>query len=183
MRWISLVASLLCSVLPSLSLAQGQALPQQLAIRSENLPYEERALMELYFVCPSCDATEIHYAVQQQVGGLGYVKAVVSAPTAVTVESGSGRFIRNTVTVDAGRRYYMGNLAIFGSKSFPIDQLKRAVLLQSGMVFSTPLLGTSLENLRQLYAGAGLRNMTAAPILCFDETRHVINLTLDINEE
>ena len=182
MRVSCVVVLALGCALSGSSFAQPHPLPERLVIQSSNLPADERALMESQFACSSCKEADIQESVQEKVRGLGYFKAVVSNPVITTMDSNGEHVVRNTVTVDAGARYYMGDIEINGAKLLPMSQLRGAMLLRSGMVFSTTLVGIGLENLRKIYVGAGHPNMVATPSVRLDEVHHVVTLTLDIDE-
>ncbi|HEY9137729.1 MAG TPA: POTRA domain-containing protein [Terriglobus sp.] len=182
MRVSCVVALVLSCALSGSAFAQSQPLSERLVIQSSNLPADELSLLESQFACSSCKEADIQESVREKVRGLGYFKAVVSNPVITTMDSNGEHVVRNTVAVDAGARYYVGDIEINGAKLLPMSQLLGAMPLRPGMVFSATLLGMGLENLRKVYAGFGHPNMVAVPSVRIDELHHVVTLTLDIDE-
>src|SRR5215831_7846543 len=88
-----------------------------------------------------------------------------------------------TINVEENDQYRVGEVKVTGNKLFP-EVLVRAVLgLVPGEVFNEERLRKSFDNLKKLYGQRGYINFTAVPLQDFDETKKVVNLTVNVDED
>src|SRR5439155_10020607 len=88
-----------------------------------------------------------------------------------------------TINVEENEQYRVGEVKVTGNKLFP-EILIRAVLgLVPGEVFNEERLRKSFDNLKKLYGQRGYINFTAVPLQDFDETKKVVNLTINVDED
>ena len=135
-------------------------------------PVSEDALIE-----------ELGERVRQAFRNLGYFKAVVNEPRASFVASDHGkRIVDIRVRAQAGAQYRLGEIQFTGAKAFPTDRLRAVFEQQNGDVYNATKFGAGLENLRTLYGTAGYAQMSFVPSPITDESRHLIDWTIDISE-
>src|SRR5215813_729694 len=88
-----------------------------------------------------------------------------------------------TINIEENDQYRVGDVKVTGNKLFP-EVLIRAVLgLTPGEVFNEERLRKSFDNLKKLYGQRGYINFTAVPLQDFDETKKVVNLTINVDED
>src|SRR6185295_17860088 len=88
-----------------------------------------------------------------------------------------------TIKIEENDQYRVGDVKVTGNKLFN-ELFIRAVLgLIPGEIFNEERLRNSFDNLKKIYGAQGYINFTAVPLQDFDETKKVVNLTINIDEE
>jgi hypothetical protein len=114
---------------------------------------------------------------------LGYFEAAADDPRMSFVASDRRRRIADVrVRVKEGAQYRLGKIQFENAKLFPTDQLRAAPELQDGDLFNATKFGRGLENVRNLYETEGYVSFSAIPQLIKDDSRHDIDLIVDIDE-
>ncbi len=67
--------------------------------------------------------------------------------------------------------------------AFPLDELRKLVLLQDGDLFDISKLRDSFDALKERYAGAGYIDFTCGPQFDIDDEKGVINMMLILDEQ
>ncbi len=84
------------------------------------------------------------------------------------------------ISVDEGRRYYLGNLDITGNSHFPDDAVKNSFTIKESSVFNEEKFKDSIEKVRELYGDEGYIYLNINPLR---ETKDsLINVNLVLNE-
>jgi outer membrane translocation and assembly module TamA len=154
---------------------------RHLIIQSQDLPAADRVNVANDLEHSACSPDEVQSAVRTKVRDLGYFDAVVHKPDTL---KGGGNLSDTTVVVevDAGVRYYLGELKVMGLNVFTADRLRKEVLLKSNTVFAPTLLGRSVERIRVLYGRAGYVNAVVTPTFAINRRDRTINLFLFLQE-
>src|SRR5262245_37985823 len=88
-----------------------------------------------------------------------------------------------TINVEENDQYRVGEVKVSGNKQFN-ELVIRAILgLVPGEIFNEERLRKSFENLKKLYGSRGYINFTAVPLQDFDETKKIVNLNINVDEE
>ena len=86
------------------------------------------------------------------------------------------------IEIDEGQLYRVGEVKVSGDLMLPEDELLKVVKLQPGNIFSRKVLRDSIEALTDLYANSGYAYANVAPVTKKDKQKHLIALTLDIEQ-
>lgn len=125
-------------------------------------------------------APDIEEHVMQALRERGYFKAHASN-VSFTPQPGS-KAVDVTVKVEPGPQYRLGQIRFENVTVFSSNQLRQLVPLQSGDLFNATEFSKSLDALRNLYSTRGYVDMVLNPVPRIDESRHVINLVLSLDE-
>jgi outer membrane protein assembly factor BamA len=125
-------------------------------------------------------APDIEEHVMQALRERGYFKAQASN-VSFTPQPGS-KAVDVTVKVEPGPQYRLGQIRFENVTVFSSNQLRQLVPLQSGDLFNATEFSKSLDALRNLYSTRGYVDMVLNPVPRIDESRHVINLVLSLDE-
>jgi len=161
----------------------------RLTIESNSLPERDRRQIVRQFEGSSYEgasqaiAEEFGQRVRMALRDRGYFEAGVDDPEMSFTAADHGRRIADVrIKVKEGAQYRLGKIKFVNAKLFPADQLRGAFDLQDGDLFNATKFGRGLENMTNLYATEGYANFTAIPQPIKDDSRHVIDETVDVNE-
>jgi outer membrane protein assembly factor BamA len=113
----------------------------------------------------------------------GYFKVQVSGK-AKTLTNSNGRRIAIEVRVDGGMQYRLGGIMFKNNKAISdVAGLRGLFPIKDGDIFSREKIAAGLENLRRSYGELGYINFTAIPDTVFDDTRGMISLEIDVDED
>jgi len=88
-----------------------------------------------------------------------------------------------TINIEENDQYRVGEVKVTGNKQFN-ELVIRAILgLVPGEIFNEERLRKSFDNLKKLYGSRGYINFTAVPLQDFDETKKIVNLTVNVDED
>src|SRR5215510_12966509 len=88
-----------------------------------------------------------------------------------------------TINIEENDQYRVGEVKVTGNKQFN-ELVIRAILgLVPGEIFNEERLRKSFDNLKKLYGSRGYINFTAVPLQDFDETKKVVNLNINVDED
>ena len=149
-------------------------------VLSKTLPALDREQLVHLFQQKSYPELEIEERVRQALRDRGYFKAQTN-DISFTPEAGS-KAVDVTVKVEPGPQYRLGQIRFENATVFSSDQLRKLVPLQEGDLFNVTEFSKSLDALRSLYATRGYVDMVLNPVSRTDESRHVIDLTLELDE-
>jgi hypothetical protein len=162
---------------------------RKLVIESSTLPNRDRKQVVRQF--EGCRYEGASDPVAQELGeriraalrNLGYFEAAAADPKMSFVASDRRKRIADVrVRVQAGAQYRLGEIQFTGAKAFPAARVRAVFQLQKGELFNATKFGAGLEHLRTLYGTAGYINLVAIPQPIKDDSRHVIDWTVDIEE-
>jgi outer membrane protein insertion porin family len=88
-----------------------------------------------------------------------------------------------TIKIEENEQYRVGDVKVTGNKLIPEPYIKAILGLIPGEVFNEERLRKSFDNLKKLYGAQGYINFTAVPVQDFDETKKVVNLNINIDED
>ena len=188
---ILVLSVLTCGVLGSVCHADSTKAIQirRLTIESDNLPQRYRRQVERDFEGSSYEGAS--YSVAEEVGeriraalrDLGYFEAAADEPKMSFVASGRRRLVADVwVRVKEGAQYRLGEIEFKNAKLFPAARMRAAFNLQEGDLYNATKFGAGLEHLMRLYVNAGYVNFVEIPEPITDESRHVIDWTIDVDE-
>jgi outer membrane protein assembly factor BamA len=86
------------------------------------------------------------------------------------------------VEVNPGSQYSLGEIYFRRTAAFPSQQLRNLFSMRRGDLFNGSKFGEGLGNLQKLYASRGCINMVAAPGVRIDESKHILDIFLDVDE-
>src|SRR5262245_28394001 len=88
-----------------------------------------------------------------------------------------------TINVEENDQYRVGEVKVTGNKQFNEAVIRAILGLVPGEIFNEERLRKSFDNLKKLYGSRGYINFTAVPLRDFDETKKLVNLNINIEEE
>ena len=169
-------------------LAQGPAFQEpelhvhKLSIISADLPASERKQIIHAFAGSTYSSDELQERIRQQLRDTGYFDPSVELRKLEFVSTKEPVYKADLkFTVRAGEKYHVGEIIFEGAKTFPPEHL-RSLFPASGTLFNATAIGKSLENLKELYGTAGYINFGAIPKPMLDSGRHVVDLTIAVDQ-
>ena len=118
----------------------------------------------------------------------GYIEAVASDPESQPLVLSNGRqSILLVASVSEGEQFKLGHVDFRNepdNRALSIDEvtLRDQLNLREGDVLDADIVRDALNKIQRLYANKGYRESTGTPVLHFDRTRHIIDLTFSITE-
>lgn len=125
----------------------------------------------------------------------GYFKPIINQPKTQThdtghsgfhiplLQSGSGKAVDITMSIEEGERYTLGGIAFKNNKAVQNTKALRNLFpIKDGDIFSKEKVGKGLENLRKAYGELGYINFTSIPDTRFDDDKKQIFLDIDVDE-
>jgi len=132
----------------------------------------------------------------------GYFKAVVDVKDLKTVDEHKsgvpipipgigaehGKATNITVSIEEGAQYHMGKLNFRSADPdqgliFKTEFLQRVFPLKEGDIFDADKIRKSLDDFRKLYGDYGYIDFTAEPLFDVNDTKKVINMTLQFDQQ
>jgi outer membrane protein assembly factor BamA len=113
---------------------------------------------------------------------LGYLQTLVDIVPYLEKVEPCTQFYSASVLIQRGSQYRLGKIG-FIAKIFPEAQLKDQMQVASGEIFDVSKIRASLDALHRIYCRRGYIDSTLEPILQFDETTGLIDLTIKVEEE
>lgn len=157
----------------SLSLISG-SLPE---------PVRQRIIHGLQGTETDTRGEELTERVRQYLRDDGYFTARAEGMLVSGITETQGRrFADFSVRVEPGARYALGEITFQDAKAFSADQLRRQFPLRGGELLYAAEMAKGLENLRKLYTAKGYANFAAIEKPMMDETRHVVDIIIVIEE-
>jgi hypothetical protein len=179
-----LVVSLLATAglgQPRLEKPEHSVRISKLVIESNSLPDADRERIIRLFQQKTYPEGEIGERIRQALQDVGYFKVVVDEPKFSFLTEGRG--IANvTVKVEPGAQYRLGEIRFRKTTVFPAAQLRDVFSQRNGDLFSPTKFSRGLDDLRKLYGTRGYVNTVANPAPTYDESRHTIDLVVDVDE-
>jgi outer membrane translocation and assembly module TamA len=155
----------------------------KLVIESNSLPDADRErIIRLFQQKTYCQA-EIGERIRGALRNLGYFKAVVDEPRFSYPTQVEGRRGANlTVRAEPGAQYRIGQIHFQKTTIFPPAELRNLFSLRRGDLFNATKIGEGLEDMRKLYGTQGYINLVAVPEIVSHESRHIIDLVVEVDE-
>ena len=154
-----------------------------LTIVSNDLPEVERQQIVREYEGRTIPLEELVERIRQNLRDSGYAEASAEIPQlAAMVSAPPARSVDVTVRVTAGAKYQLDAIRFENASAFTTEQLRSRFPIESGALFNAAAIGRGLDQLRDLYGSKGYINFGAIPKLEFDEARHTVNLTIDVDE-
>lgn len=88
-----------------------------------------------------------------------------------------------TIKIEENNQYRIGQVNISGSKQFDEAKIRSTLGLVPGEIFNEVKVRENFLELKKLYGARGYINFTAIPVQTFDETRKLLNLNINIEED
>src|SRR5439155_1196218 len=88
-----------------------------------------------------------------------------------------------TIKIEENDQYRVGDVKVTGAKQYDESVIKAVLGLVPGEVFNEERLRKSFENLKKLYGARGYINFTAVPAQDLDETKKLVNLNINVDED
>ncbi|MGA7107976.1 MAG: POTRA domain-containing protein [Terracidiphilus sp.] len=121
--------------------------------------------------------------IQQKLRDQGYYLAHTETPQLTNVRpEGPARSADVSVELQAGDLYHMGEISFRGTTAFPKDRMRSLFPIQAGSLYSSSAVATGLEKLKNLYEGEGYADIGAVPAIAVDDARHIIDISVEIEE-
>src|SRR5262252_8069449 len=88
-----------------------------------------------------------------------------------------------TINIEENDQYRVGEVKVTGNKRFNELVIRAMLGLVPGEIFNEERLRKSFDNLKKLYGARGYINFTAVPLQDFDETKKIVNITVNVDED
>jgi len=155
----------------------------RLSIEANSLSSDDRERITNSLERRICLQEELQSRIQMGFRDLGYFKALVYEPKVSPVGQTQGtKDVDVSVKVDEGAQYRLAEIHIEKATLFPADRLRSLFPIQSGDLFNATHIGEGLEQMRKLYATEGYVNFVATPTAQLDESRRIIDLSIQLDE-
>jgi outer membrane protein insertion porin family len=117
----------------------------------------------------------------------GYMEATIGEPriedmTKRTIFFKKQTMKRIVIPVDAGYRYFVGDVAIEGNQVISSKYLRGLVELEKGEIYSTKYREKAVEDIREAYNDIGYLYAQIMPVESLDPKRKLVNVTFNISE-
>jgi outer membrane protein assembly factor BamA len=115
----------------------------------------------------------------------GYFRAEITASTELLSHDPSAEHYAVNLHVQARKQYRTGTISLSGTNdhtAFPLDELRKLVLLQEGDLFDVSKLRASFDALKKRYGDAGYIDFTSGPDFDVDDEKGIINMILRLDE-
>jgi len=137
--------------------------------------YKENKLQE--------DVENIKAKFQEQ----GYMEATVESPRVEemskrTIFMKSQKMMRLVFPVNAGYRYFVGDVTVEGSKAVRADYIRTLIKLNKGQIYSTKAREKAVEQIGEIYRDVGYLYVQVMPIESLDPKNKRVNVTYNIHE-
>jgi outer membrane translocation and assembly module TamA len=188
MRFPTAIPILLCLIGAALGQGSSQAPPAEVRIRSLTIVSDQLSFADRQRIVRSLQSQaylpeEFEERVRLRLRDLGYYCArAESAQLSSLRQESQERSADVSIKVEPGAQYRLGVIEFHHATVFPPDQLRSQFPVETGDLFNATSLAYGLERLKDLYQTKGHINFGAIPKVEIDEARHVINLTIDIDE-
>jgi outer membrane protein insertion porin family len=117
----------------------------------------------------------------------GYMEAIVGKPRIEEITKRSiflkkKKMKRIIIPVQAGERYFVGDIKIEGTTIIPSKYLRPLVKLKEGDIYSSKARGKAVEKIEELYRNFGHLYAQVMPVENLDPKRKRVNVTFNIHE-
>ncbi len=117
----------------------------------------------------------------------GYMEATIGEPriedmTKRTIFFKKQTMKRIVIPVDAGYRYFVGDVNIEGNQIIASKYLRGLVKLEKGEIYSTKYREKAVEDIREAYNDIGYLYAQIMPVESLDPKRKLVNVTFNISE-
>jgi len=131
--------------------------------------------------------------VRQAYRDKGYANAAIEQPQTQIRDQGGlnwftfrpnhGKRIDILMPVEEGGRYRLGAITFTGNTHVPNTKALRATFaIKDGEWFNATAISKGLDNLKKAYGQLGYINFGAIPNVKYDDQKHLVNLSIDIDE-
>lgn len=162
--------------------AQQQNPAYQVVLRSSDLPDNDRQNVLDSTMHSGWPSQYVRDFVMTKVRDLGYVKAGVEEQRQTNKGSDGIEHLQLTETIHAGARYKVGTIQILKATVFTPDRLRGALRIAPGDVLAPSRVGETQEQIRELYASKGYINAVITPIVCFNDSKKLADISLELDE-
>jgi outer membrane protein insertion porin family len=117
----------------------------------------------------------------------GFMEATIGEPRIEDMTKRTIFFKKQTmkkivIPVDAGYRYFVGDVAIEGNQVISSKYLRGLVELEKGDIYSTKYREKAVEDIREAYNDIGYLYAQIMPVESLDPKRKLVNVTFNISE-
>jgi hypothetical protein len=156
----------------------------KLIVESGSLPDADRTRIITSFLHQAIppDQDEFSERIRQALRELGYFKARINASDVSFAPLPEIKAVNLTVKVEPGPQYRLGQIRFQKAIVSSPGQLRPLFPLKDGDLFNTTKFSTGLDALRRFYATGGYVNVVASPVPRIDESRHIIDIVLSLDE-
>jgi outer membrane translocation and assembly module TamA len=163
--------------------AQIEVQIRSLTIVSDDLPQADRERVMRCLQGYAYVSVEFEERTRQSLRNLGYYHAEVEDAELSWVRDGQpGNRADVSIRVKPGAQFRLGYIQFKHATLFAPDQLRSQFPIKAGSLYCASSLEYGLEKLRGLYQDKGYINFGAIPLPVIDESHHVVDLTIDLDE-
>jgi outer membrane protein assembly factor BamA len=161
---------------------------RSLTVVSDDLPQADRERVLRRLQDHSYVPNEFEERTRQSLRDLGYYYARVEDAELSEIredkpdKSANVSIANVSIKVQPGAQYRLGFIGFKHATLFSPDQLRSQFPIQTGSAFSASSVGYGLEKLKALYQDKGYINFGAIPVPSIDESHHIVDLTIDLDE-
>ena len=118
----------------------------------------------------------------------GYFRIEEKAEADVLSSDAEFQHVAITLHIDLGLQYGLGEVSFRSANAtevlaFPREELRKAIPLSDGELFSTQKIREGLDNLRKLYGSKGYIDFVATPIVEADDATQRISLIMELDQQ
>jgi outer membrane protein assembly factor BamA len=156
---------------------------RKLILTASDLPSEELKSISASIEGGTFTLDALHDRIEQKLRDQGYYFVHAENPQlADTRQEGAERSADVSVQVQVGIQYRMGQINFRNAKAFPGERLRSVFPIQEGSIFNASAIAAGLEGLKKLYESEGYADVGAVPANVVDEARHVIDVSVEVEE-
>jgi outer membrane protein assembly factor BamA len=156
---------------------------RKLTLTATDLPKADWQPIEASLAGGNYGPGELVERIQQKLRDDGYYFAQAQNPQLTNVRrEGAVRSADAAVTVEVGNQYKMGEITFKGTTQFKKEQLRSQFPIALGSVFNGSTVAAGLEKLKALYEAQGFADVGAVPSMAVNEAKHVIDISVEVEE-
>jgi outer membrane translocation and assembly module TamA len=162
---------------------QAEIQIRRLNIVADDLPQADRELVIRSLQSHAYVPGEFEERTRERLRNIGYYHA--DAEDAVLTElreETAGKSANVSIKVEPGDQYRLGFIQFKHATRFPPEQLRSQFPIETGSLYCAGSVAYGLEKLKNLYQDKGYINFAAIPQPSVDEGRHLVYLTIDMDE-
>lgn len=156
---------------------------RKLTLKATDLPKADWQPIESSLEGGTYSLGDLVERIQQKLRDDGYYFAEAQNPQLTNVrQEGAVRSADAAVTLEVGNQYKMGEITFKATTQFKKEQLRSQFPLVTGGVFNASAVGIGIEKLKSLYEAQGFADVGAVPSMAVNEAKHVIDVSVEVEE-
>lgn len=167
---------------PFVRAVQQQNAPYELVLRSDGLSTQNLQEIHEATIRPGWPAEEVREMVGLKVRDLGYFNSKIEEQRQTVRGPGSLEHLQLTENIHLGTRYRIGSIKIEKATVFTSEELRRALSIAPGDLLLPDKVAKNIEQMQKLYGEKGYVNAVFVPVVCFNSSKQLADLSLTVDE-